>query len=90
MDWRIFLTSFTAIFFAELLDKTQVVGMTLTAKSGRPLSVWLGSVCAYAIVTVLSVLLGVIFKAYIKPELIRYVGGFLFIVIGGLMFLGKL
>jgi Ca2+/H+ antiporter, TMEM165/GDT1 family len=86
MDWRIFITTFTAIFFAELADKTQVVGITMTAKSGKPLSVWLGSVSAYIIVTIFSVLLGAILGKYIKPELIRYISALLFIVIGILIF----
>ena len=90
MDWKIFLAAFTAIFFAELADKTQFVGIAMTAKSGKPLSVWLGSCLAYIIVTLLSVLLGSILGKHIKPEFIRYTGALLFIVVGVLIFLGKL
>jgi len=90
MDWKIFLTTFTAIFFAELADKTQLVGIGMSAKSGRPFSVWLGSICAYLIVTALSVLAGAILAKYIKPEFIRYSGALLFITIGILMFWGKI
>ena len=42
MDWRVFLATFGAVFLAELADKTQFVGLGMSAKSGRPLSVWLG------------------------------------------------
>lgn len=90
MDGRVFFATFTAIFFAELADKTQLVGIGMSAKSAKPLAVWLGSVCAYMIVTALSVLLGTYFSHYFKPELVKYGGALLFIAIGILMFLGKL
>ncbi len=90
MDWRIFITTFSAIFLAELADKTQMVGIGMVAKSGRPLSVWLGSVSAYIIVTAVSVLLGAILARYIKPELIKYFASILFIIIGVLMLWGKI
>jgi len=90
MDWRIFITTFSAIFLAELADKTQMVGIGMASKSGRPLSVWLGSVSAYIIVTAVSVFLGAIFARYIKPELIRYFASILFIIMGVLMFWGKI
>ena len=89
MDWKIFFATFGAIFLAERADKTQLVGIGMSARSGKPLTVWLGSVSAYIIVTAISVLIGVAFGKYIKPELIRYFGASAFILIGILMFLGK-
>ena len=53
MDWKVFVATFGAVFFAELADKTQLVGIGMAAKTGKPLSVWLGSVGAYVIVTVI-------------------------------------
>ncbi|MFH1479409.1 MAG: TMEM165/GDT1 family protein [Candidatus Omnitrophota bacterium] len=90
MDIKIFLATFSAIFLAELADKTQFVAIAMSSKSGKPLSVWLGSVSAYIIVTAISVLIGTVMGKYLKPELIRYVGSSLFILIGLLMFLGKI
>ncbi|MFH1888713.1 MAG: TMEM165/GDT1 family protein [Candidatus Omnitrophota bacterium] len=90
MEWKIFMATFTAVFFAELADKTQLVGISMSAKSGRPLSVWAGSVLAYAAVTILSVILGAVLAKYLKPELIRYAGASLFIVMGILMLLGRI
>jgi putative Ca2+/H+ antiporter (TMEM165/GDT1 family) len=86
MDWRVFLATFSAVFFAELADKTQLVGITMTAKTGKPINVWLGSVCAYMVVTVISVLIGATLGKYLKPELVRYLGGSLFVLIGLLIF----
>ena len=90
MDWKIFFATASAVFFAELADKTQLVGIGMAAKSGKPIVVFLGSVLGYAIVTAISVLLGAILAKYIKPELIRYVGALLFIAIGTLILLGKI
>jgi putative Ca2+/H+ antiporter (TMEM165/GDT1 family) len=87
MDWKIFFMTFVAVFFAELADKTQLVGIGMAAKSGRPISVWLGSVSAYILVTIFSVLIGMSLGKFIKPELIRYLGASLFIIIGTLMLL---
>ena len=87
MDWKVILATFGAVFFAELADKTQLVGITMAAKTGKPLSVWLGSVSAYIVVTIISVFLGAILAKFIKPEMMRYIGASLFIIIGVLMLL---
>ncbi len=90
MDWKILMATFTAVFFAELADKTQLVGIGMSSKTGRPLSVWLGSVAAYIVVTAVSVFIGATLGKYLKPEFIRYAGASLFIIIGLLIFLGKI
>lgn len=87
MDWKIFVATFGAVFFAELADKTQLVGIGMAAKTGKPVSVWIGSVSAYILVTLISVFLGAIMAKFIKPELIRYIGASMFIIVGALMLL---
>jgi putative Ca2+/H+ antiporter (TMEM165/GDT1 family) len=87
MDWKVFFATFSAVFLAELADKTQLVGIGMAAKSGKPISVWLGSVLAYLLVTLISVFIGVLLGKYLKPELVRYLGAFLFIGIGILILL---
>ncbi len=82
MDWKVFLATFGAVFFAELADKTQLVGISMAASSRKPLSVWLGSVSAYLIITILSVLIGAALGKHLKPEMIRYLGASIFIIIG--------
>lgn len=90
MDWKIFLATFGAVFFAELADKTQLVGIGMSADSGKPLTVWLGSISAYIIITAVTVLIGATLGKHIRPELVRYSGAALFVIIGILMFLGKI
>ena len=90
MDWKVFLATLSAIFFAELADKTQLVGITMASKTGKPLSVFLGSIAGYALVTLISVILGTLLAKYVKPELTRFGGATAFVVIGMLMFFNKL
>ncbi|MFH1768579.1 MAG: TMEM165/GDT1 family protein [Candidatus Omnitrophota bacterium] len=90
MDWKIFLATFGTIFLAELADKTQLVGISMAAKTSRPLVVFIASVLAYMVVTAVSVYVGFLLSKYIKPETIRYTGAFLFILIGLLILFGKI
>lgn len=90
MDWKILMATFSAVFLAELADKTQLVGIGMASKSGKPFSVWMGSVSAYIIVTAISVIFGAVAGRYIKPELIRYFSAVLFILIGILILSGKM
>lgn len=90
MDWKVFFATFGAVFLAELGDKTQLAGLNLSAKSKMPFLVFFGSVSAYAVVTLATVLIGDMISKVLTPEYIRYGAASLFIVIGVLMFLGRL
>lgn len=90
MDWKIVFTTLSAIFVAELADKTQLVGMSLAAESKKPLSVLVGSVSGYILVTAISIFIGTLLGKYIRPEIIRYTGAVIFILIGTLMLWGKI
>ena len=90
MDFKVFTAAFAAILLAELADKTQLIGLSLSAKSGRPFSVWAGSVAAYMAVTLVIVIAGAMLGKYLNPYLVRYTGAILFVLIGVLMFLGKI
>lgn len=90
MDIKTFCIAFGSIFVAELADKTQLIGITLSAKSGRPFSVWVGSVFAYMLVTILTVIIGAMLSRCIREDIIKYAGAVIFIFIGVLMLLGKI
>jgi len=90
MEWKLFFATFSAIFFAELADKTQIIGIAMSAKSGKPVLIWAASVAAYMLVTVFSVAVGSLLGKYLKPDMIRYSGAVIFIVIGGLMLAKKI
>ena len=54
----IFVTSFTTIFIAELGDKTQIATLMLSAESGHPIVVFVGSALALISSTIVGVLIG--------------------------------
>jgi len=58
IDWKVFLSTFAALFVAELGDKTQLAVITLTSKHDGALSVFLGASAALVCVTLLGVLGG--------------------------------
>jgi len=85
MDWRLFATTFAALFVAELGDKTQLAVITLTCKHQRPLPIFLGASAALAAVTLLGVLGGEAVTRIIAPHILRKVSAGLFVVLGLLM-----
>lgn len=90
MDWKIFLATFGTIFLAELGDKTQLAAISMVAKSKAPLTVFLGSVGAFAIVTLIGVLFGEALVKFLPENYIHIGAGVLFVVIGALILSGKL
>ena len=54
----IFITSFTTIFIAELGDKTQLATLMLSAESGEPIIVFIGSSVALICSSIVGVLIG--------------------------------
>ena len=64
----IFITSFTAIFIAELGDKTQIATLMLSAESGEPIIVFLGSSIALISSSIVGVLIGKWLSKKISPS----------------------
>ena len=87
---KVMAASFGAVFLAEVADKTQLVGIGLASKSMKPVSVLLGSVLAYTLITTISVFAAAAIGKHIQPQYLKYAGSFLFVVIGILMFFDKL
>lgn len=90
MDWKIFGTAFLTLFLAELGDKTQLAVITMTSSTESKLSVFLGASLALVAVTLIGVVFGGVLSQYIPTEWLQKIVAVAFIVIGGLMLLGKL
>jgi putative Ca2+/H+ antiporter (TMEM165/GDT1 family) len=82
MDWKMAGTTFTAIFLAEMGDKTQLAILTLSASSGKPFSVFLGGAVALILVTAVGALLGGAVTRYVPEEILTKVAAVLFVAIG--------
>ena len=82
----IFLTTFTTIFIAELGDKTQIATLMLSAESGKPIIVFIGSSLALVSSILVGVLIGKWLTKTISPNKFAFSTGLLMIIIS--LFLG--
>ena len=77
----IFITSFTTIFIAELGDKTQIATLMLSAESGKPIIVFLGSSLALISSSLVGVLIGKWLSKKISPSKFAFCSGILMMII---------
>ena len=77
----IFLTTFTTIFIAELGDKTQIATLMLSAESGKPIIVFLGSSLALISSSLVGVLIGKWLSKKISPSKFAFFTGLLMLII---------
>lgn len=83
MDYKVLITVFTAVFIAELGDKTQLATMLFAAdKDVSKLSVFLGSSLALVVASGIGVLAGGVISQYISEKQLHYIAGIGFIGIG--------
>ena len=79
--FSIFITTFTTIFIAELGDKTQIATLMLSAESGHPIIVFVGSSLALISSSVVGVVLGKWLSKKISPKKFALFTSFLMIII---------
>ena len=84
-----FWLAFGLVFLAELGDKTQLATLMLSANGHGPLPVFLGAAVALVLVALISALLGDSLGHALPVRLLRVVGGVAFVVMGGLLLVGK-
>ena len=77
----VFLTTFTTIFIAELGDKTQIATLMLSAESGKPIIVFIGSSLALISSSLVGVLIGKWLSNKISPNRFAFFTGSLMIII---------
>lgn len=87
MDWKPLVSTFVLLLLAELGDKTQLAVISQAAKFGAPVLVFIGAALALLLVTALGVTLGHLGAAVLPRELLRWLAGGAFIVMGVLMLL---
>ena len=72
--WRVAATSFGVLFLAEWGDLSQLLTAGLAARSGDPVSTFVGSWLALVTVAALAILLGRTLLRYLSLGLIRRIG----------------
>ncbi|MGK5083332.1 TMEM165/GDT1 family protein [Bdellovibrionota bacterium FG-1] len=78
MNWKLFLTTYSLVFFAELPDKTAFAAL-LMATRRNPWMVFAGSALAFLIQTGVAVILGRVF-VFLPQHWVHLAAGILFLV----------
>ena len=84
MDWKLFLSTFAAIFLAELGDKTQLATLSLAAGGSSRAAVFAGSALALTATSGLAVLAGELVSRVVPAIWLQRGAGLLFLVLGAL------
>jgi putative Ca2+/H+ antiporter (TMEM165/GDT1 family) len=82
MDWKLFASTFAAVFLAELGDKTQLATLSLAAGSRSKWMVFAGSALALVATSAIAVLGGEALARVVPPVWIKRAAGALFLVLG--------
>ena len=83
MDIKILLTVFTAIFVAELGDKTQLATLLFAAdKDVSKFTVFVGASLALIVTSGIGVLAGGVISQYVSERYLHYLAGIGFVGIG--------
>lgn len=83
MDIKILVTVFTAIFVAELGDKTQLATLLFAAdRNVSKVTVFLGASLALIVTSGIGVLAGGVISQYVSEKYLHYVAGLGFVGIG--------
>lgn len=83
MDYKTLFTVFSAVFIAELGDKTQLATLLFAAdKEVNKLTVFAGAAAALILASAIGVAAGGIVSKYLSPRVLHTVAGIGFIAIG--------
>jgi putative Ca2+/H+ antiporter (TMEM165/GDT1 family) len=83
LEYRVLLTVFTAVFIAELGDKTQLATMLFaTDDKVSKFTVFVGASLALILASAIGVLAGGIISNYLSQKHLHYIAGIGFIGIG--------
>ena len=83
MDWKVLVTVFSAVFIAELGDKTQLATMLFAAdKQVSKWTVFAGASLALVVASAIGVIVGSALSAYVSEKHLNYIAGAGFIAIG--------
>jgi len=83
LDYKVLITVFTAVFIAELGDKTQLATMLFASdKAVSKLTVFVGASLALIVASGMGVLAGGVISQYVSDRQLHFVAGLGFIAIG--------
>ena len=82
LSWKLFASTFIAIFVAEMGDKTQLAAFAMAGNASSRWTVFIAASLALVATTAIAVLAGGVVGRYIPAIWIRRGAGALFIVMG--------
>ena len=82
MSWKIIVSAFTAIFIAEIGDKTQIAAFAMSGGSSARWSVFIGASLALIAATGIAVVAGGAVGRYIPAIWLRRAAGVTFLALG--------
>jgi putative Ca2+/H+ antiporter (TMEM165/GDT1 family) len=82
MDLKLFLSTFAAVFIAELGDKTQLATLSLSAGTASRWTVFAGAALALCATTAIAVLAGGAVARVVSPLWLQRIAGGVFIALG--------
>ena len=88
--WKIFISTFVAIFLAELGDKTQFAVFSLSAEKKSPFVIAIAATLAMGASSLIAAMLGNITGHFVSPRITRYVAGAVFVILGVVILFGKM
>ena len=88
MEWKLFASTFAAIFLAEIGDKTQLATLSLAAGGSSRWTVFAGSALALVAASAIAVIAGEALSRVIPPVWLQRGAGALFLVLGVAFLLG--
>ena len=89
MILSLLLSTFLAIFVAELGDKTQLATLTISGTSNKPLAVFLGSSTALILASLLGALAGGSISNFVPEILLKSIACVTFFIIGIRLFINS-
>ncbi len=89
MDWKLFASTFVAIFLAEMGDKTQLATLSLASGGSSRWVVFAGSALALVATSAIAVFLAEGLTRIIDPIWIKRAAGVSFLVLGVLFLFTK-
>jgi putative Ca2+/H+ antiporter (TMEM165/GDT1 family) len=89
MILSLLLSTFLAVFVAELGDKTQLATLTISGTSNKPWAVFLGSSSALVLASLLGALAGGSISSFLPEVILKSIASLTFFIIGIRLFINS-
>ncbi len=89
MDWKLFVSTFGAIFIAEIGDKTQLATLSLAASGSSRWAVFFGAALALVATSAIAVVAGEGVTRLVSPAWLRRAAGLVFLGLGIFYLVGR-